>query len=174
MTREEKNEQIAEIKGLIEESTGIFFVDYSGVDVENISNIRREFLKEGVTYKVFKNTLAVKAFENFDGFNEVKDVLQGMTGFAFAGENYVVPPKIIKKHFDDSGKFSFKGGYIESQFFPADQLDALSKLPTKEEVMASIVGSIAAPASGIVGAISAVARDIVSCVDQIAKQKEAA
>ena len=71
-------------------------------------------------------------------------------------ENYVAPAKIIKKYFKDKNKFSFKGSYIESQFYGAEQLDVLASMPTKEEVMASIIGSIAAPASGIVGAINAV------------------
>ena len=173
MNKTEKQESVAEIKELINGSSAIFLVDYKGVNVENINNLRKEFIKEGVNYKVFKNSLAKRAFAEIGGFDNFNDLLVGMTGFAFVGENYVAPPKIIKKHFDDKKSFEFKGCYIESQFYGADKLETLSKMPTKEEIMASIVGSIAAPASNLVGVISALHRDIVSIVDQISKQKAA-
>ncbi|MCF8259564.1 MAG: 50S ribosomal protein L10 [Melioribacteraceae bacterium] len=172
MNKQEKAEQIAEIKEMLANSNGVYLVDYSGVSVEQISNLRREFSKEGVTYKVYKNTLFKKAVAD-GGFEEFNDVLVGMTGFAFSGDNFVAPAKIIKKFNDDKGKFNFKGCYLDSQFYGADQLKVLASMPTKEEVMAGIVGSIAAPASGIVGAINAVMRDIVSLVDEISKKKAA-
>ena len=173
MNKTEKQESVDEIKELINNSSAIFLVDYKGVNVANINDLRSQFIKEGVTYKVFKNTLAQRAFAEVGGFDKFEDLLVGMTGFAFVGENFVAPPKIIKKHFDDKKTFEFKGCYIESQFFGAEQLETLSKMPTKEEIMASIVGSVAAPASNLVGVISALHRDIVSIVDQISQQKAA-
>ena len=83
------------------------------------------------------------------------------------------PAKIIKEYFKYNKKFVFKGCYIESEFYDEDKLDILASMPTKEEVMAGIVGSIAAPASGIVGSINAVLRDLVGLVDEISKTKAA-
>ena len=173
MDKNQKVESVAQIKSLIENSNGIYLVDYSGVNVEDISQLRRGFLKEEVSYKVFKNTLLKKAFQEIGGFEEFDSLLVGMTGVAFCGENFTAPAKIIKKYFKDKGKFSSKGSYIESQFYNAEQLDVLASMPTKEEIMASIVGSIAAPASGIVGAINAVMRDLVGVVDAISKKQAA-
>lgn len=173
MDKNQKVESVAQIKSLIENATGVFLVDYSGVNVEDINQLRRGFLNEEVNYKVFKNSLLKKAFEEIGGFEEFEPLLVGMTGVAFSGENFAAPAKVIKQYFKDKKKFSFKGSYIESQFYGADKLDVLASMPTKEEVMASIVGSIAAPASGIVGAINAVMRDLVGVVDAISK-KEAA
>ena len=96
-----------------------------------------------------------------------------MTGVAFAGENFVAPAKIIEKFSKDKNTMKFKGAYLDGQFFDASKLEMLASMPTKEEVMASIVGSIASPAQGIVGAINGVARDLVNVIDQIAKQKAA-
>lgn len=173
MDKNEKVESVSQIKTLIEKSSGYYLVDYSGVNVEDINQLRREFLKEGVTYKVFKNSLLKRAFSEFEGFSEFDPLFVGMTGIAFTDENYIAPAKIIKKYFKDNKKFSFKGSYIDSQFYNAEKLDVLASMPTKEEVMASIVGSIASPASGIVGSINAVMRDIVSLVDEISKKKAA-
>ncbi len=173
MKKTEKTEIISQIKELVGNSTGVFLVDYAGVNVTDINSLRRSFKQEGVTYKVLKNTLFKRALEEVGGYDKLYDNLVGMTGVAFAGENFVSPAKIIKKYFDENKKFSFKGCYIESTYYDADQLDTLASMPSKEEVMSSIVGSIAAPASGIVGAINAVFRDLVNVVDQISKKQAA-
>ncbi len=174
MTKNEKAEVVAGIKQLLEESTAVYLVDYQGVNVEDINALRGEFRKEGVTYKVLKNTLFTKAADEVGGYDDFKDILTGMTGFVFAGEdNFVAPAKIIKKYSEAKDKFTLKGCYLDKDFYAGDQLKAIASMPSKEEIMASIVGSIAAPASGIVGAINAVMRDLVSVVDQISK-KEAA
>ncbi|MFH1196390.1 MAG: 50S ribosomal protein L10 [bacterium] len=173
MNKTEKAEIISEIKDLIGKSSSIYLMDYHGIKVEDISNLRREFGKEGVNYKVFKNTFFKKAIDEVGGYEKFNDLLVGMTGAAFIEENFVAPAKIIKKYAKTSDKFKFKGCYIEKDFYGKDQLDELASMPTKAEMMSSIIGSIAAPASGIVGAINAVIRDLVSVVDQISK-KEAA
>ena len=173
MNKAQKAEIIEEIKENLQNSTAVYLVDYQGIDVAGINEIRSQFRKEGVSYKVYKNTLLNRALDEVGGYDELKDLLVGMTGIAFAGENYVAPAKIIKKYFTANKKFSLKGCYIESNFYGGDQLDVLASMPSKEEVMAGIVGSIASPASGIVGAINAVMRDIVSLVDEIGKKKAA-
>ncbi len=173
MNKTEKAEVISKIADRVKNSSAIFLVDYSGLSVEQISELRREFLKEGVDYKVYKNTLFKRAIDEVGGYDEFNDKLIGMTGFIFTGENYVAPGKIIKKFFDKNEKFSFKGCYIESEFYGSEKLDVLASMPTKDEVMASIVGSIANPASGIVGAIGGLMRDIVGLVDEISKKKAA-
>jgi large subunit ribosomal protein L10 len=173
MDKNQKGESVAQIRSLIENATGMYLVDYKGVNVEDINQLRREFLNENINYKVFKNTLFKKALQEIGGFEEFEPLLVGMTGIAFSGENFAAPAKIIKNYFKAKNKFSFKGSYLDSQFYDAEQLDTLASMPTKEEIMSSIVGSIAAPASGIVGAINAVMRDLVGVVDAISK-KEAA
>lgn len=173
MKKEEKGEIIEQIKELVKNSSAMFLVDYRGVNVADINKLRSSFRKEGVTYKVFKNTLFKKALEQSGGYEKFNSQLVGMIGVAFAGENFVAPAKIIKKYFDESKKLSFKGCYIESAYYTAEQLDTIASMPTKEEIMAGIVGSVAAPASGIVGAINAVIRDLVSVIDEVAKKKAA-
>ncbi|MDP4173204.1 MAG: 50S ribosomal protein L10 [Bacteroidota bacterium] len=173
MDIKEKEEIVSQIKELIDDSNACYLVEYSKVDVADINNIRKEFRKEGVTYKVFKNTLFKKALEQGNKYEKLGDLLFGMTGFAFVKDNTTAPAKIIKKYFDTTGKLGLKGCYIENQFFEGKQLDALSTLPTKAEIVSGIIGSISSPASGIVGAISAVMRDLVSVVEAIEKQKAA-
>ena len=173
MDKSEKNEIISQIKDLINNSSAIYVVDYNGVNVEDINQLRKEFRKEGVTYKVFKNTLFKKALIDIQGYDKLNDLLVGMTGFAFTKDNTTVPAKVIKKYLDNAGKFVLKGCYIETQYFEGKQLDALSVLPTKPEIIAGIMGSLDSPVSGIVGTINAVMRDIVGVLDAIGKKKAA-
>ncbi|GAB4147512.1 MAG: 50S ribosomal protein L10 [Ignavibacteriales bacterium] len=174
-TKNEKAEIISEIQEKLKSSSAVYLVDYSKITVSEISGLRREFLKEGVTYKVYKNTLFQKALEGLDNrYPEFAKELVGMTGYIFANDNnYISPAKIIKKFSDEKKKFYFKGCYIENQFYGSDKLDVLASMPSKEEVIAGIIGSIASPASGIVGAINAVMRDLVSVIDEISKKKVA-
>jgi large subunit ribosomal protein L10 len=173
MNKNEKAEIIAEAKELIENSTALYLTDYNGINVADISDIRNQFRKEGVNYKVFKNTLFKRALEESGKYEKLGDHLEGMTGFAFASTNLVAPAKIIKKYFDTSKKFSLKACYIETEYFDGSKLGELAALPSKQELIAGILGSLDSPVSGIVGSIAAVMRDLVSVVDEVSKKKVA-
>jgi large subunit ribosomal protein L10 len=173
MNKNEKEEIISQVKEMVEGSSAVYLTDYAGINVEDITNIRNEFRKQGVKYKVFKNTLFKRAIDQAGKYDKLSDHLVGMTGYAFATDNPVAPAKIIKKYFDDNQKLALKACYIEDQFYEGSKLDELASLPSKEEIIASIMGSLDSPVSGIVGVLNAVARDLVSVIDQIA-QKQAA
>jgi large subunit ribosomal protein L10 len=173
MNKNEKTDIIAEAKELIENATGIYLTDYSNINVADISDIRNLFRKDGVQYKVIKNTLFKRALDESGKFEKLSIHLEGMTGFAFASTNPVAPAKIIKKYFDVSKKLSLKGCYVETEYFEGSRLNELASLPSKQELIASILGSLNSPASGIVGSISAVIRELVSVVDQISKKQAA-
>ena len=173
MDRNEKSEIISEIKEILESSSAIYLTDYHGINVEDISTLRNQFRNEGVRYKVYKNTLVKRALEEAGKFDKVADHLTGMTGFAFTTTNPLAPAKIINKYFGDKQKLSLKACYVEGEYFDGSQLKVLATLPTKNELIAGIMGSLNSPISGIVGAINAVMRDLVSVVEQIS-QKQAA
>lgn len=173
MNKSQKAEQVDEIGKLLSKSNGVLLVDYSKINVADINKLRNELRSAGLTYKVFKNTMFKKAIESSGKYNEFSTDLAGMIGAVFTEENYVSAAKVVKKYYDLTGKFALKGCYIEGQYYAGDKLDALASMPTKDEVISGIIGSIAAPASGIVGAINAVMRDVVCLIDEIAKQKAA-
>jgi len=173
MNKNEKSEIISEIKELLESSTAVYLTDYHGINVEDISSLRNQFRNEGVRYKVFKNTLVNRALNEIGKYDKIADHLIGMTGFGFTTTNPIAPAKIINKYFNDKEKLSLKACYIEGEYFEGSELKTLATLPTKNELIASIMGSLDSPVSGIVGAINAVMRDLVSVVEQIS-QREAA
>jgi large subunit ribosomal protein L10 len=173
MNRSDKEAIVAEVAERAARATAMYFADFTGLTVEEATELRREFRKAGVEYRVVKNTLAKKALEQLTGYDRVFEKLVGPTGIAFSYNDAVAPAKIIKKFSEKSGKLKLKAAILEKQVFDGSRLDELSKLPTRAELMAGVLGSIQAPMTGIVGAIGAVMRDLVNVIDAIEKKKAA-
>lgn len=173
MKRSEKEQIIAEVKEKIERAKGMYFADFTGITVEQVTELRREFRKVNVDYRVVKNTLARKALESITGYDKVIDKLFGHTAIAFGYDDPVAPAKIIKKFHDKHKKLKLKVCVLEKQVFDGSHLDQIAKLPSRKELIAGILGSIQAPIYGIVGAIGAVTRDLVNIIDAIEKKKAA-
>lgn len=173
MKRSEKEQIVADVSKYIGRASGMFFTDFNGLTVEQATELRREFRKSGVDYKVVKNTLVQKALEAATGYDKVYDKLAGPTGVAFAYEDPVAPAKIIQKFSEKHNKLSLKVCVIEKQVYDGARLGELAKLPTKKEIMAGILGSLEAPIAGIPGVLNAVMRDLVSVIGEIEKKKAA-
>jgi large subunit ribosomal protein L10 len=173
MKRTEKEQIIADVREKASHATGLFFTDFTGITVEQINELRREFRKAKIDYRVVKNTLARKALESIGGYDKVLDRLVAPTGIAFSYDDPVAPAKIIKKFREKNEKFVLKVCIIEKQIFEGKQLNDIAKLPSRTDLIAGILGSLQAPASGVVSVIGAVARDLVSVIDQIEKKKAA-
>ncbi|MCX7983596.1 MAG: 50S ribosomal protein L10 [Bacteroidetes bacterium] len=173
MKRSEKEAIIAEVAERASRAVALYFADFTGLTVAEETELRREFRKSGVEYTVVKNTLIRKALEQLQGYDHVLDKFVGPTGVAFAYDDPSAPAKVIKKFTERTGKFKLKAAVIEKQLYDGSKLDELASMPGRKEIMASIVGSIQAPASGIVNAINAVMRDLVLVLDAIEKKKAA-
>ena len=173
MKRSEKEAIIAEVAEKAARAVAMYFADFSKLTVAEETELRREFRKSGVEYNVVKNTLARKALQQLTGYDRVYDKLVGPTGIAFSYDDPSAPAKIIKKYSEKIGKFKLKAAVIEKQVYDATRLNELANMPSRKDMIAAILGSLQAPASGIVGAINAVARDLVYVLDAIEKKKAA-
>jgi large subunit ribosomal protein L10 len=173
MNRSEKEAIIAELSEKASRAVALYFADFSKLTVAEETELRREFRKSGVEYTVAKNTLVRKALEQVSGYDAVLDRLVGPTGIAFSYDDPGAPARVIKKYQDKTGKFQLKAAVLEHKVYDSTHLGQLASLPSRKEVVASILGSLQSPASGIVGAINAVVRDLVSVIDAIEKKKAA-
>lgn len=173
MKRSEKEQVVAEVAEVVGRSHGMFFTDFSGLTVEQATELRREFRKSGIEYKVVKNTLIQKALESVTGYDKVYDRLVGPTGVAFAFDDPVAPAKIIQKFIEKHNKLSLKACVLEKQVYDGSKLNELAKLPSRKDMMAGIVGSIQAPLAGVPQVVYAVLRDLVSVIGEIEKKKAA-
>jgi large subunit ribosomal protein L10 len=173
MKRSEKEAITAEVAERAARAVAMYFMDFSKLTVAEETELRREFRKLSVEYIVVKNTLARKALEQLNGYDRVFDKLVGPTGIAYSYDDPSAPAKIIKKYSEKTGKLKLKIAVVEKQIYEAAKLEQLANMPTRKELIASVLGSLNAPASGIAGAVGAVARDLVYVVDAIEKKKAA-
>jgi large subunit ribosomal protein L10 len=173
MKRSEKEQIVAEVTEIVGRASGMFFTDFSGLTVEQATELRREFRKSGVQYRVAKNTLIRKALENVTGYDKVFDRLAGPTGVAFAFDDAVVPAKIIKKFKDKHNKLGLKVCVIEKQVYDGSRLEEIAQLPGRKEIMAGVLGCIQSPLAGVPTVVNALLRDLVSVIDEVGKKKAA-
>ena len=178
MNKQDKEQAVLAIKEKLDKASSIYLTDFSGLTVAETNDLRDELFNAKVDYKVLKNTLVRKALEDKDSkfFSSVEVLsghLKGPTGVIFAYEDPVTPAKIIKKFFDKSAKPKLKVALIEDVTYDKTKLNELASLPTKPEIISSIIGSLHAPISGIVNSINAVIRDLASIIEEVAKTKQA-
>jgi large subunit ribosomal protein L10 len=173
MKRSEKEEIVSEVLEAARKSEAMYFTDFSGLTVAEATELRREFRKSRIDYRVVKNTLIKKALEQANGDSSLMEKLVGPTGVVFAYQDPVTPAKIIQKFNEKHQKLSLKVAVLEKHVYDGSRLKELSKLPSRGEIIAGILGSIQSPLAGVPGAVNAVIRDLVSVIDQVAQKKAA-
>lgn len=171
-TKAFKSEKIDEIKTKAEKAQVAVLTEYKGYTVEEITNLRRALQKEGGDYMVTKNTLAKIAFKGTD-FEVLADSMTGPIAIAFGFNDQVSPAKAVSKFIKDTKKGVILGGALDGKLLDAKEVEALAKLPSKEELIAKILGSINSPASGIVGSVNAVMAQLTRAMAAVRDQKTA-
>lgn len=177
MEKSKKLEITDEILKLIDSADALYLIDFTGMTVEQVDNLRDEFYKSGINYKVVKNTLALRAIKQSQNFAKYEEklggFLKGPTGIVFSGDDPVAPAKIIKKFFDKGEKPKLKAAIVESEMYGSGKLNELASILSKNELIAGILLCLESPVSGIVGSINAVMRDLASVIEEAAKKKAA-
>ena len=174
VTKEEKKAIVADLVERIREASSLFFVDFTKMTVKEDQAFRRELSEKGATMRVAKNTLIrIALAEAGERYDVGVEKFVGQTAIVFGSTDAIGPAKIIRKHFDKTERPSLKKAWIDGQTFEGAQLKQISELPTREDLIAGIIGSIHAPVSGIHGAVNAVMRDLILVIDEVAKKQAA-
>jgi large subunit ribosomal protein L10 len=173
MTKDEKAAVISELEGVLENASSIYFTDYKGLTVAEATELRTLFRKAGVEFKVAKNTLIKRALDGKGILNDqISETLTGQTALAFGFEDPAALARILKEFIEKNNERpAYKLAWLDGTIFDSKQLKTLAALPTKKDLLASIVGSLHAPITGIVGALGALQRDLVYIMDAIEKKK---
>ena len=157
---ESKKAAVEALSGKIKEATSVVFVDYRGITVAQDTELRKQFREAGVEYSVVKNTLTRFATRN-NGY-DFDEVLNGTTAMASTTGDPIAPARIVcefaKKN---KGTLSIKGGVVEGSVLTADQLNGFGELPSKNALVAQVLGTFLAPISSL-----------AFVLDQIREQKE--
>ncbi len=154
MNKVQKTAAIETLKKTFSESNYFYLTDSSGLTVAETNDLRRLCFEKGVTFSVVKNTLVEKALKASDGdYDELLDLLHGPTSL-MVSDVANLPAKILKEFRKDHKKPELKGAYIDTAIFLGEgELDNLSKLKSKEELLGEIIGLLQSPIQSLVSAL---------------------
>jgi len=173
MPTAKKDATIEELRERIAGAKNLFFTNYAGLSVAEVTKLRTELRKDNNTYAVIKNTLFSRAIGP-DIAKELETYLAGPTGVVFAGEDPVAPAKALKTFSDTVKPIAVKAAWIDGKLADTAQVAALAALPPKIELLSKLVGSLKSPLYGLVMVLSGNQSGLVRALNAIREQKAAA
>jgi large subunit ribosomal protein L10 len=173
LKKEDKKLVVKELCEELEKSAGVVLTDYQGLDVQAINEVRSTLREKDIKYKVYKNTLIRRAAEEV-GLEELSKNLAGCTAIAFSKEEPILAVKLLNQFYQkNKNTFKLKKALVEGRVFLEDQLERVANLPTKEELLAKMLGNMKSPITSFVFVLNAPLFSLANVIDQIRKQKEA-
>jgi large subunit ribosomal protein L10 len=172
MNRDQKAVAIAEIATHIDESEAIFAVDYRGITVAQVAELRATLRQSDATFKVVKNSLTERA-ANQVGADSLKDFLSGPTALTFVRGDVATAAKVVADYGRATQLLPFKGGLMDGAPLTSDQIRSLSRLPSREVLYSQLVGVVASPIGGLVRSLSALISGLAVALGQVNTKKEA-
>ena len=168
--KELKVQVVEDIKAKIQDAKSVVLVKFAGLTVAEDTELRREFRKNNVEYKVLKNTLVRRAFNDL-GVTDFDEDLNGPTSVAFGADETGASKVIIDAVKKYENKVFVKSAYVDGGYVDVNGVKALASMPSKEELIAKMLGSLQAPIANFVGVLSAMPRGLVVALNAIAEQK---
>ncbi|ADH97652.1 50S ribosomal protein L10 [Salisediminibacterium selenitireducens] len=153
---EQKKQVVDEIKTKLEESQSTIVVDYRGLDVSEITELRKQLREAGVDFKVYKNSMVRRATEAA-GLTDLDEHLTGPTAIAFSNEDVVAPAKILNGFAKDHEALELKAGVIEGKVTGLEEIKALATLPSRDGLVSMLLSVLQAPIRNFALATKAVA-----------------
>ena len=135
---------VEEISASIKDAQSVVLVDYRGLTVEQDTELRKTLREAGVTYKVYKNTMMNFAFKGTD-FEALAPYLEGPSAIAISTEDATAPARVLCKFAKEADKLEIKGGVVEGIAYDAKGIGEIAKIPSREELLSKLLGSIQSP-----------------------------
>jgi len=153
---QEKQQIVEEITAKLRESATTVLTDYRGLNVAQVTELRRKLREAGIEFRVLKNTLIRRATANAE-LTELDSVLTGPTAVAFGKDDAVAPAKILSQFAKENEALKIKGGVVEGRVVGFDEIKALADLPSREGLLSMLLSVLQAPVRNFALAVKAVA-----------------
>jgi len=163
-------EQVKELTDTFSKASAVYFTEYHGLNVGDVTKLRSEFFKADVDYKVAKNTLIKLAAEAND-INGLEEVLKGSTAIAIAYDEPVAPAKVIKEFTKENDLPNVKGILFDGELLPGEEFKRLADLPSKDELLAKFVAMLNSPLQKLVSTLNAPLQNTVGVFNSLKEQK---
>lgn len=150
-----KEAKVAEIKEKLEKAQGVVLADYQGLTVEEDTELRKKLREAGVEYKVYKNTMVTLAAKEV-GLEGVLTYLEGPVSMAFSYDDATVAARVVNDFAKDHKKLELKAGIVEKQVYGSEEIKAIAAIPSREVLIAQLLGSFKAPLSNLAYLLNAI------------------
>lgn len=171
--RTEKQAIVAELKEKLTATKGAVLTNYRGLTVGQDTKLRRKLREAGVEYRVVKNTMTRIAAQEI-GLEGLDAYLEGPTAIAISMTDPVAPAKLISEFAKENKVLEIKAGIVEGKVIDAAGVKELASLPSREVLIAKMLGSMQSPISGFVNVLQGTIRNVVYVLEAVRKQKESA
>ncbi|MCF6463377.1 50S ribosomal protein L10 [Clostridium sp. Cult1] len=168
---EEKKQIVEEIKEKVEKAQSVVLVDYRGLNVEELTQLRRKYKEAGVDYKVYKNTMMRFAFKDA-GLEEFNQFLTGPNAVAFGFDDPVQAAKITDEFAKDHDKLEIKAGIVDGKIIGIDEIKSLANLPSKEVLIAQTLAGLNGPIAGFANVLQGTIRNLVYALNAVKEKQE--
>jgi len=166
LTREQKQKIIEDLKEKIAKQKAMILVDFTGLKVKDLSNLRKKLKAADNELKIAKKTLLELSLKRASLEIEMKK-LKGEIALVFGYKEEVSPAKIVYQFSQENPNLKILGGFLENKYREAEEIIALAKLPTREELLTKLVDSISAPISNLMNVLQGNLRDLIYILSQI-------
>ena len=149
---------VEEISENIKDAQSVVLVDYRGLTVEEDTKLRKELRNAGITYKVYKNTMMNFAFKGTD-FEQLADQLEGPSAIAISKDDATAPARILAKFAKTAPNLEMKAGVVEGTFYDAEGIKAIASVPSREELLSKLLGSLQSPIANLARVLNQIAEN---------------
>ncbi len=172
MPTPQKEAIVQEMAEKFSSASSIILADFSGVDVNTINQLRKNFREAKVEYRVVKNTLARLSLEKA-GIEGLADLLTGVNGYVMSFDDPTTPIKVLEKMKKElAGRFPVKTAYFEGEVIPQEKVAELAKLPSKPELLGILLGMLQSPMSKFAATIQAPMQNLVGVLKALSDKQE--
>ncbi len=170
LTKNQKKELVKDLAEKIKTAKSIVFADFKGIKVKDLTLLKKELRKEKVDFRVVKKTFINIAFKE-TGIEMDAKKMDGQVAISIAKEDEIAPAKILSKFAKNNENLKIISGILESKILSKEEIKALASLPSKDELLAKLVGTINAPVSGFVNVLAGNMRGLVQALKAISESK---
>lgn len=172
MPKPEKSEAVARLKEQLGRARGVVLTDFRGLSVPEMEALRASLRKEGAEYRVVKNTLLGLAASEL-GIAGLERFLEGPTGIAVGYDDPTIPARVVHEFIRQHRKLEVKGGLAEGMVLDPAGVRALAELPSRDQLLARVVGGLQGPLYGLVGVLVGLQRNLLYALEQIRQKRSA-
>ena len=170
MPTELKSEKVDDLSRKLSEAKSIYLADFTGLNVSSATELRRSLRQADVNYEVIKNRLAKLAVAKI-GLEQLGEYLTGPTAMAISLGDPVEPARILQKFIDGGGKLAIKSGLLYGELLSPDQVKQIASLPSRDEMLAKVLGSVQSPLTGFAGVLNGLLRNLAGVIAAVQEQR---